>query len=371
MKSFSRQFRLGLVMLALAITQVMVAQTFRGGIAGAVQDSTGAVVANAKISLTGTDTGYKRETVSTSSGVYSFQDLPLGAYSIAVEAAGFQPSKIDKIDVRPGQVYALDIKVAIASSTEQVEVNANAVAIDSVSSTNTAVVPAQAVANIPLNGRDFTQLLKITPGYNGAGSLNGARTNQNNWQIDGADNNDIWHNTQGANQAGVSGIAALTLPTHPTDQLSSHPQSNAEVGRNGGVLLHLVVKSGTNRFHGTAYYFTRNEFFASKSELLPTSSRKPKIRNNQFGGSLGGPIMHDKLFFFVNYERQKYIIRAQFAATEPTTAWVAQATQLLKNHTIPVSQTSLNLLTLWPLRNNAAVPPTTNNSFDSIPHTGS
>ena len=370
MKSFSRQLKFAFIVFALAITQVMVAQTFRGGIAGSVQDSTGAVVANAKISLTGTDTGYKRETVSTSSGVYSFQDLPLGAYSIVVEAAGFQPSKIDKIDVRPGQVYALDIKVAIASSTEQVEVNANAVAIDNVSSTNTAVVPAQAVANIPLNGRDFTQLLKITPGYNGAGSLNGARTNQNNWQIDGADNNDIWHNTQGANQGGVSGIAGVTLPIDAIDQFSVQSQANAEVGRNGGGLVNMFVKSGTNRFHGTAYYFTRNEFFASKSDLLPTSSRKPKIRNNQFGGSLGGPIMHNKLFFFVNYERQKYIIGAQSAATEPTAAWVAQATQLLTKHSIPVSQASLNLLSLWPQGNKAAGPATTNNYFDSRPQSG-
>jgi Carboxypeptidase regulatory-like domain len=370
MKSFSRHLYLYVLMLALAMTQCVSGQTFRGGIAGSVLDSTGAVVPNAKITLLGTDTGYTRETVSTNSGDYSFQDLPLGNYSITVSAMGFQQTKIDKIAVRPGQVFSLDIKVAIAASSEQVEVNAAAITLDTVSSTNNAVVNDKAVANIPLNGRDFTQLLKITPGFNGAGSLNGARTNQNNWQIDGADNNDLFHNTEGANQGGVSGIAGVTLPIDAIDQFSVQSQANAEVGRNAGGLVNMVVKSGTNHFHGSAYYFTRNEFFAAKSQMLPTSSRKPKIRNNQFGGSLGGPIMHDKLFLFVNYERQKYIIGAQSAATEPTAAWVAQATALLTEHNIPVSQTSLNLLTLWPQGNKPSGGATTNNFFDPRPQTG-
>ncbi len=151
------------------------------------------------------------------------------------------------------QIFSLDIKLGVASTATSIDVNADAVAIDALSTTNTAVVPAQAVANIPLNGRDFTQLIKITPGMNGAGSMNGARTNQNNWQIDGVDNNDIWHNAQGANQGGVSGIAGVTLPIEAIDQFSVQSQGNAEVGRNGGGLINMVVKSGTNSFHGSAY----------------------------------------------------------------------------------------------------------------------
>ncbi len=370
MKSFSRHIHLYLLVLALAITQFLSAQTFRGGIAGSVVDSTGAVVANAKIVLLGTETGYTRETVSTSSGAYSFQDLPLGNYSVTITAPGFASKKIDGIAVRPGQVYALDISVSVATSSEQVEVNASAVALDTVSSTNNAVVNDKAVANIPLNGRDFTQLLKITPGFNGAGSLNGARTNQNNWQIDGADNNDLFHNSQGANQGGVSGVAGVTLPIDAIDQFSVQSQANAEVGRNAGGLVNMVVKSGTNHIHGSAYYFNRNEFFAAKSAMLPTATRKPKIRNNQFGGSLGGPIMHDKLFLFVNYERQKYIIGAQSAATEPTAAWVSAATALLTEHSIPVSPTSLNVLSLWPQGNKPSGGATLNNFFDSRPQNG-
>jgi hypothetical protein len=369
MKSFQRHIYLYLLVLMSAMTLHLAAQTFRGGIAGSVQDSSGAAVPNARISLTGTDTGFKREMVSTSSGDYSFQDLPLGDYTVEVSSPGFSPRKVEHIAVRPGQVFALDIKLGIASTSEQIQVDADAVAVDTLSTTNNAVVPGQAVANIPLNGRDFTQLIKIVPGVNGAGSMNGARTNQNNWQIDGVDNNDIWHNSQGANQGGVSGIAGVTLPIEAIDQFSVQSQGNAEVGRNGGGLVNMVVKSGTNRFHGSAYYYFRNEYFASKSDMLPLTSRKPKIRNNQWGGSLGGPIVRDKVFFFVNYERQKYIIGAQSAATEPTDQWVNKAKTLLAAHKVPVSQTSLNLLSLWPLGNKPGSA-TLNNFFDSRPQNG-
>src|SRR5215469_3751255 len=370
MKSLLRHISPIFLVMTLAVTSSLTAQTFRGGIAGSVQDSTGAAVPNAKIVLTGTDNGFKREMLSTTSGDYSFQDLPLGDYSVEVSSSGFTTKRVEHIAVRPGQVYSLDIKLGVATTSEQISVNANSVAIDALSTTNNAVVPEQAVASIPLNGRDFTQLIKITPGVNGAGSMNGARTNQNNWQIDGVDNNDIWHNSQGANQGGVSGIAGVTLPIEAIDQFSVQSQGNAEVGRNGGGMINMVVKSGSNNFHGSAYYFFRNEYFASKSDFLAPSARKPKIRNNQWGGSLGGPILHDKLFFFINYERQKYIIGAQSAATQPTDAWVNNAKALLAKHNVPVSQTSLNLLTaLWPQGNKPGAA-TTNNFFDSRPQNG-
>jgi len=370
MKLFPRQVKFVLMLFVLALTQVMTAQTFRGGIAGTVQDSSGAVVPQAKISLTGTDTGYKRELESTSSGDYTFPDLPLGNYSIEVSSPGFQATKIDKIAVRPGQVYSLEIKLGVSTSTERVEVNAAAVSLDTVSSTNNAVVNEKAVENMPLNGRDFTQLIKIVPGYNGAGSLNGTRTNQNNYQIDGADNNDIWQNGSAANQGGVGSIAGVTIPIDAIDQFTVQSQANAESGRNGGGLISLAIKSGTNRIHGTAYYFNRNEFFAARSPFLKDTDRKPALRNQQFGGSIGGPIVHDKLFYFVNYERQKYTIANSASATEPTALYVAQATALLAAHGIPVNPLSLNVLSLWPQGNKNSGPAANGNFLDTAPQRG-
>jgi hypothetical protein len=369
MKLLRRHFHLVVIAFVLAMAQTLAAQTFRGGIAGTVEDSTGAAVAHAKISLTGTDTGFHREMESTSAGAYSFEDLPLGLYSVEVAGTGFQPKKVDKISVRPGQVYSLEIQLGVAASTELVEVDAAAVSLDTVSSTNNSVVNEKAVTNIPLNGRDFTQLVKIVPGYNGAGSLNGTRTNQNNWQIDGADNNDVWHNTSAANQGGVGTIAGVTIPIDAIDQFTVQSQSNAEAGRNGGGVISLAIKTGTNNLHGSAYYFNRNEFFAARSPFLTTSQRKATLRNQQFGGSLGGPILQDKLFFFLNYERQTFTI-GSVASTEPTAAYVQAATALLQKHNIPVNPLSLNVLSIWPQGNKPAGPAANGNYFDPRPQKG-
>ncbi len=370
MSTLTRQSKFILLLLVLSVAQLVLGQTFRGGIAGTVQDSSGAVVSGAKISLTGTETGLKKEAVSTSSGDYSFSDLPIGLYNIVVETPGFATQKIAGIKVTVGQIYSLDIKVSVATSSQEVEVNAAAVTLDTVSSTTNSVVGDKAVANIPLNGRDFTQLVKIVPGYNGAGSLNGTRTNQNNWQIDGADNNDIWQNGAAANQGGVGSIAGVTIPIDAIDQFTVQSQGNAEAGRNAGGLISLAIKTGTNNFHGSAYYFNRNEYFAARSPFLIASQRKPKLRNQQFGGSLGGPIIKDKLFFFVNYERQKYLIQNSAAATEPTTAYVQAGTALLAKHGISVNPLSLSVLSLWPQGNKPSGPASAGNYNDGRPQSG-
>src|ERR1700712_4296411 len=336
MNCFCRRLPFLALFLFLILIPASWAQTSRGGIAGTVLDSSGAAIAGAKIALTGADTGYQRNMESTSSGDYSFQDLPIGLYNVEVKGAGFQGTKIDKIAVRPGQIYSLDIKLGVATSSEQIEVNAAAISLDTVSSTNNAVVNEKAVANIPLNGRDFTQLIKITPGYNGAGSLNGTRTNQNNYQIDGADNNDIWQNSAAANQGGVGSIAGVTIPIDAIDQFTVQSQSNAEVGRNAGGLISLAQQTGTNNFHGSAYYFNRNEYFAARSPFLTATQRKATLRNQQFVGSLGGPVFRDKLFFFLNYERQMFTI-GSVASTEPTTAYVQAGAALLLKHGIAVN----------------------------------
>lgn len=355
---------------AVLTSTTLSAQTFRGGIAGTVEDPSGAAVPNAKITLVGQDTGLTRETTSTEDGNYTFQDLPLGKYTVTITASGFATSKVENITTRPGEVYSLSPKLAMASMAQTMDVNANALTLDTESSTNTAVVPDKAVANIPLNGRDFTQLIKIVPGYNGAGSLNGTRTNQNNYQIDGADDNDIWQNGTAANQGGVGSIAGVTLPIDAIDQFSVQSQGNAEIGRNGGGLISLAIKSGTNHIHGSAYYFNRNEFFAARSPFLATTARKPELRNQQFGGALGGPIAKNRLFYFVNYERQTYTIQNSTYAVEPTAAYLAAATSLLNAHGLAVNPLSENLLVLWPDANGPGAATSSGNYLEKIPQHG-
>lgn len=340
-----------LFLLALAIPILLPAQTYRGGISGTVTDSTGAVVANARVTLLGTDTGFTRQTESTSAGEFAFQDLNLGNYSVTVVAPGFTQEKVDSIAVRPGQVYSFVVKLGVAAAAQSVEVSADAITLDTQSSTNNSVINDKAVANIPLNGRDFTQLIKIAPGYNGAGSINGTRINQNNYQIDGADNNDIWQNNTAANQGGVAGIAGVTIPVDSIDQFTVQTEGNAEAGRNPGGLISLGIKTGTNKFHGAAYYFNRNELFSVKNPFTAEAARKSLLRNQQFGGDVGGPIIKDRLFFFLNYERQQYAIQAGSNATEPVAAYVTEAENLLAAHNVTVNSLSTNLLQLWPAGN--------------------
>src|SRR5207245_1246365 len=138
------------------------------------------------------------------------------------------------VAVEVGKVTSLRITFKLASQTQTVEVGAAVALIDTETATLNEVIPNRAVQEMPLNGRDFTQLIKLAPGVNGAGSLNGARTAQNNWQIDGADNNDLWHNSVAVNQGGVSGVAGTLLPIESIDQFSVQSNANAESGRNGG-----------------------------------------------------------------------------------------------------------------------------------------
>ncbi|WP_263409845.1 TonB-dependent receptor [Terriglobus tenax] len=359
--------------LVLLIAIPLSAQTYRGGIGGTVTDATGAVVSHAKVTLTNSGTGATRETETTSAGTFVFQDLDVATYSLAVSASGFGETTLKNVSVNPGAVTPVEPKLSVTGATETVDVSADTTStIQTLSSANNAVIGSKAVSEIPLNGRDFTQLIKLAPGVNGAGSVNGTRTNQNNYQLDGADSNDIWQNNTAANQGGVGPIAGVTIPVEAIDQFAVQSSGNADAGRNPGGTISLSVKTGTNNFHGSAYFYIRNEFFAARDFFQADNTRKQKTRNQQFGGSLGGPIMKDKLFFFVNYERQKYVIQLPSSnATEPGAAYVAKATQLLTRHGFSVNPLSVNLLNnLWMGGNAPGLAASPNNYVETHPRVG-
>jgi len=251
-----------LTLLLLATS--LFSQTFRGAVNGSVTDPAGAVVAGASVKATNSATGVSLDTTTTSDGQFSFQDLPLGSYKISVTAGGFTPAVVENVPVTAGSVYTLPVKMKVGSSTTTVEVSAEALALDTTTVMQNTIIPTEQVQNVPMNGRDFTQFTAMAPGfagYSGAqafGSLNGTRANQMNWQIDGVDNNDFWHNLAAVNQGGVSGIAGTLMPLDAVDEFAAQTQSNAEAGRNAGGIVNVVLKSGTNQIHGSAYYFNRN-----------------------------------------------------------------------------------------------------------------
>lgn len=378
MYQLQTRFALPLLLLLTASSAVMDAQTFRGAIAGTVTDNTGAAVPGAKITAVETATGSQHQMVSTGAGEFNFTELPLGTYSVTIAAPGFATTSVQKVPVSAGVVYNLPVKLGVAQASQTVEVSAAALSLDTTNMTQTTVLPTKTVQNTPMNGRDFTQLIAITPGFagyaaGGFGSVNGTRANQVNWQVDGSDNNDLWHNLPAINQGGVSDIAGVTYPLDSIDQFSEQTQSGAAVGRNPGGTVNIVTKSGTNEFHGSIYYYNRNEALAATNPFTtPTNGAivKNELRNQQYGASIGGPIVHNKLFFFANYEKQQFIIVEPTTSTEPSVAYQKQALALLNEYGVaenPVQAAVLN--TLWPsyALQGAA---TTGNYSNSAPITG-
>src|SRR6267378_3934398 len=308
-------------LVVFAVLVVMgYAQTFRGAINGTVSDPSGAMVAGASVRTTNVATGVTLTTTTTSDGQFAFQDIPLGTYKIVVTASGFSSVTTDNVSVTAGAVYTLPVKLRVGETSTSVEVSAAALSIDTTTATQDNILPTQAVQDVPMNGRDFTQFAAVQPGYGGYsvggfGSLNGTRANQMNWQIDGVDNNDFWHNIPAVNQGGVSGIAGVIMPLDAIDEFSAQTASNAEGGRNAGGIVNVVLKSGTNQIHGSAYYFNRNTVFGAATPFFNPSTlpagvphSKPPLRNENYGFSLGGPIFKDKTFWFVTFEKQKYTI---------------------------------------------------------------
>ncbi len=344
------KFLVSLLLIQGAVS--LFAQTFRGGLNGTITDQSGAVVSGAAVTATNVATGVALNSISSSGGEYLFQDLPLGTYTIDVTATGFKPEKVNSIPVTAGHIYTLPIKMNVASTGETVEVMASALALDTTSTTQTAGVGGKQLQDTPLNGRDFTQLIILTPGFSnsgagGYGSLNGTRANQINWQIDGIDNNDLWHNIPAVNQGGVSGIAGIVLPIDAVDQFSAQTQAAPEAGRNPGGSVNLSLKSGSNQIHGTAYYYNRNEFFGATNPF--TAPVKQEVRNYNYGFSAGGPIIKDKLFWFLTFEHQRFVIGVPDQSTQPSQAWQAAAKATLAKFNVAVNPVSTKLLaTLWP-----------------------
>lgn len=349
-----RSFTSRILIALFAITFALSAQTFRGSIAGTIVDASGAAIPEANVQAVNKGTGVTFETLATAAGDFLLPNLPLGTYTVTITKTGFQTQKIDNVEVAVSKTTNVAAKLGVAQQATLVEVSATAATIETTSSTLASVVGPRMVQDMPMNGRDFRQMLKLNPGVSpSSASVNGMRTSGNNYQIDGADNNDAFHNTSAVNQGGVSGIAGTLLPIEAIDQFSVVTNATADFGRNGGSNVNLVIKSGTNELHGSAYYFNRNEYFSSFTPFQnPATDKKRVMRNDQWGFSFGGPVIKNKLFYFGTFEGQKAIAALSLRTTHPSTAWVNQARAVMARYNIPVSSVSTNLLSFWPSRYN-------------------
>ena len=353
------------IFLALLIALPAFSQTFRGTVSGTVLDTQGAVISDATVMLVNPATGVTLNAKSGKTGDFLFPELPVGTYDLTVSFSGFRTQKIDKIDVAVSKIVDLKVELSVGAEAAIIDVNASGVATDTTSAALVTVIDSKSVQEMPMNGRNFTQMTHFAPGVNISNSVNGSRTASINYQVDGVDNVDAYLGIVASNQGGIASVAGGLIPIEAIDQFSMQSGGEADQGRNAGANSNMVLKSGTNKIHGDVFYFDRNEFFASISPFAAVGSRKPLIRNHQGGFTLGGPIWKDHTFLFLAGEIQ--VAKANVALTDTvlTDAWIAQAKGFMANFNVPVNPVSQGLYNLLYPNSSKSGPATANNYFAS------
>ncbi|MFZ0813892.1 MAG: carboxypeptidase-like regulatory domain-containing protein, partial [Candidatus Sulfotelmatobacter sp.] len=285
------------------------AQTYQGRILGTVTDSSGAVVANAKVTVTNVATNVSRTLMTNNAGEYTAPDLDPGTYAVSAEAAGFKKTRSNSVILEVARDAQVNLRLQPGAVTETVEVSADEALLDTTDSTLNGVVGNKAINELPLEGRDFQNLLPLHPGVQrtpGGGfqsiTSNGNRPDENNFFIDGATDNDVYYGESVVNEAGIQGTPASFLPLDAIQEFNTQESPSAEYGDKPGVVMNLGLKSGTNDIHGSAYYFTRNSAFDARNYFDPAPQKASALIMHEFGVSIGGPIKKDKWFYFVNYE---------------------------------------------------------------------
>jgi len=276
------------------------AQINRANLNGTVTDATGAVIQKARVDVVAPDTGFKRQTITGDSGVYSLSSLPTGMYDLTISAQGFETYAEKGIELSVGQTRTVNAELVVGVTATRVEVQALAQALDSNNAEISTVIQSPQVEDIPLNGRDWSLLMTLAPGAVnlGAGGQRDLRfvgrgIDDSNYTYDGLDATGVQEQSQ---KVGVR--LAISLESIAEFRVSSSVYT-ADQGGSAGAIVSIVSKSGTNAFHGGVFEFLRNNVFDARS---PFDTNVPPFRLNQFGGSVGGPIQKDRTFFYADYE---------------------------------------------------------------------
>ena len=323
----------GLVVLAIGLSPAARAQDVKGGIRGTVTDEQGAAVAGVEVTITDPATGLSRRATTGGDGVYNFPDLPLGTFNIHVTHPGFKASEETGIALHAADSLVFNIVLRIGAVTEHVTVEASAIQVETTNGALSGLVNGRQVAELPLNGRNFMQLVLSVPGVaagegfsaQGKGlkggsdlSISGGAVDANLWLVDGAHNNDV-----GSNRT------ILVFPSvDAIDEFKIERNSySAQFGQSAGSQISIITKHGGNDFHGDVYYFGRNDvlntfntFVKSGCLAAGTPCVKNKLRRNDYGYTIGGPVKKDKIFFFWSQEWNKQISGTTSTARVPTVA---------------------------------------------------
>jgi Carboxypeptidase regulatory-like domain/TonB dependent receptor len=375
-----------LVVMVLMAMAVM-AQTFRGMILGTVTDPSGAVIAGAQVTVKNANTGLERTSQTSADGSYAVPELPIGTYNVTVSQSGFQTAVTNNVTVDVAGERRVDVVLKTGQVSERVEVSGERLPqVETTINELGGVLTSETVNNLPVNGRDYTKLIYLNPGVAGSPdqisdspgsfgefSMNGARGRSNNYLLDGTDMNDGYRNDPAINEAGVFGTPATILPIDAVAEVRVISNFEPEYGRNAGAVVNIVTKSGTNAFHGTAAEYFRNDALDARNYFNSAGQPKALFHNNQYGGSLGGPIIKDKTFFYLDYEGQQEPVgvvtlacvpvgTAPDGSLSPSQATNPVIADLLARHPWPAP----NLGTATPCPNSSVVSPSFNNLSSMI-----
>ncbi len=315
----------GLAILLLALSFTAKAQN-EGRILGTVSDSSGGSVVGAKVQITNVDTGIARSLDSNEAGEYVAPNLQPGLYTMTVQAAGFKKIQRTGIRIEVGKDARIDFTLQPGDVQQTVEVTEEIPLVETTNDTLGGSFANKAINDLPLNGRDFQNLVTLRPGvqrYPGGGFLsissNGNRPEDNNFIVDGTDNNDPYYATTVINAEGVQGTPATHLPIDAIQEFNAEENPPAEYGWKPGAIVNVGLKSGTNDYHGTAYYFHRNNAFDARNFFNSATGPQKPLRLHQFGATVGAPIIKNKLFYFVAYEGVRDLVGNSEIVQSPDT----------------------------------------------------
>ena len=359
MQAFRNRLLLLTLLFVCAFTAY--AQTSTGTITGTIDDPAGAATPNAKVTATNTETGVSSTATTTSAGFYSLPNLQPGTYRVNVIAPGFAEDVAENIDLRVGGQQEINFALKVGAVSEKVVVTTTAQAIELVSSTNMPVVDERTIVELPLNGRDWTQLANLQPGVasvrtqpavavtnqranRGVGNqltVGGARPQQNNYRVDGISINDY-------SNGGPGGVIGSNLGVDAIQEFSViTSNATADYGKTAGGIINAVTRAGGNRLHGSVYEFLRNSALDTRNEFDP--AQIPEFRRNQFGASAGGPLAKgNRTFIFGDYEGLRQYQGVSVTSVVPSAA--ARNGNLVAGN-VAVNPAVVPFLALYPLPN--------------------
>lgn len=361
---------LGCVVLLVGLP--LFSQVNTGRILGTVTDQTGGVIAGAMVTVTNTETGVARNLTTDGAGEYIAPSLNAGKYSVRASSAGFQALERQNIELEVGKDLRIDAQLTPGQLTQTVIVTEAVPLLDTTSATVSGTIETATIADLPFQGRNYQNLLPYRPGVTikpGGGTLttstNGLRPEDNNYYVEGLDNDEPFTGQSIINSTLPVGDAATFVPIDAIQEVNVQTNSPAEFGKRPGAVINVGLKSGTNAIHGSAFAFGRSDKFDAAEYSFAPSSKQP-AELEQWGGTVGGPIKKDKLFYFGAFERQAYNVAGNYPVLAPTSANTGDVSQSipaaeadLATHNVALNPLSLKLLPLFGTNNG----PTSSQSY--------